>query len=375
MKRLVAIDRDGTIIVGRPYLSDARAVELLPGAAAGIRRLRELGLAVAMVTNQSGIGRGYFSLETLQAIHGRLLELLRQSGATLDGIHFCPHHPDEGCACRKPGTGMLEAAAREHGASLADAFVLGDNACDIEAGRRVGATTVLVSTGYGQSTLRAQHVCPDHVVEDLAAGAGLIARLLGGTQAEWARGQLLGSARTMQAIAETCLDEILAAGDRIGRCLRAGGKVMFCGNGGSAADSAHLAAEFTNRLRPDFDRPPLAALALASDGCFLTAHANDYRFATVFARQIEALGRAGDVLVCLSTSGNSDNVLQAATAARGRGIGTVGLLGGSGGKLRQLVDLAIVVPEGSTQHVQEGHLAIGHLLVELAEELVFSGAR
>lgn len=176
---------------------------------------------------------------------------------------------------------------------------------------------------------------------------------------------------TKRRIAESCLDQIVDAAGRVADCLARGGKVMWCGNGGSAADSQHLAAELMNRLSPELERGPLAAIALTADTSFLTSHANDYGYRTVFERQVEGLGRPGDVLVLLSTSGSSENVLRAAAAARALGIFTVGLTGGSGGKLRDGVDLAVIVPSDDPQRIQEGHIAIGHVLVGLVERLLF----
>jgi histidinol-phosphate phosphatase family protein len=378
--RLVALDRDGTINVERHYLADPAALELLPGAAAAIRILRGLGLPVVVVTNQSGIGRGYFPAETSAAIHVRLAQLLAEAGASLDGIYVCPHRPEEGCACRKPASGLLEQAARDHGAELGRSFVIGDKSCDIEAGKRVGATTLLVRTGHGETTLQNHEAGADHVVDDLEKAARVIARLVteedrvdldGIEHRGRARAHFLESAATDRAIAEDCLDQIVEAGAEMARCLREGGKIMFCGNGGSAADSQHLAAEFTNRLTADFDRPALAALALTVDPCFITAHANDFAFSTIYSRQVEALGKSGDVLVAITTSGNSENVLRAVLAARALGIRSIGLLGGTGGRLRRHVDVAIVVPNGDTHHIQEGHIAIGHVLVDMAEQILF----
>jgi D-sedoheptulose 7-phosphate isomerase len=157
--------------------------------------------------------------------------------------------------------------------------------------------------------------------------------------------------------------------------LRTGCKVMLCGNGGSAADSQHIAAEFTNRLRPDLQRPAMAALALTTDTSFLTSNANDYGFEHVFERQVEGLGREGDVLIGISTSGNSRNVIRAVQVCRNRRIATIGLLGGSGGQLRPLVDLAVVVPSSSTQHIQEAHITIGHIVSELVEQRLFADAQ
>jgi D-sedoheptulose 7-phosphate isomerase len=148
--------------------------------------------------------------------------------------------------------------------------------------------------------------------------------------------------------------------------LRAGGKVMFCGNGGSAADSQHLAAELTGRFIKD--RAPLAGLALSTDSSALTCIANDYDFNAVFERQVRGLGRAGDCLVGISTSGNSGNVLRAFEAARALGITTIGLLGRDGGQLKALSDHAVIVPSFTTARVQEAHIFIGHLWCLLIEQ-------
>lgn len=145
---------------------------------------------------------------------------------------------------------------------------------------------------------------------------------------------------------------------RLATALQGGGKLMLCGNGGSAADSQHLAAELTGRLVND--RRPLAGLALSTDSSALTCIGNDYGFDAVFERQVRALGRAGDALILISTSGNSANLLRAAEAARALGVLTVGLLGRDGGKLLPLCDDALVVPSHTTARIQEAHIFIGH---------------
>jgi len=148
--------------------------------------------------------------------------------------------------------------------------------------------------------------------------------------------------------------------------LSQGGKLMLCGNGGSAADSQHIAAELTGRFLED--RPPIAAVALSTDTSALTCIANDYGFDEVFSRQVTGLGRKGDCLIAISTSGNSRNVLRAAEAARAAGIRVIGLLGRDGGAVRPLCDLAIVVPSTTTARIQEAHIFIGHALCALVEE-------
>ncbi|HKT72995.1 MAG TPA: D-sedoheptulose 7-phosphate isomerase [Steroidobacteraceae bacterium] len=156
-----------------------------------------------------------------------------------------------------------------------------------------------------------------------------------------------------------------AAADMMAEALNAGNKLMFCGNGGSAADSQHLAAEFTGRFVAD--RRPLAALALSTDTSALTCIANDYSFADVFYRQVLSLGKPGDCLIAISTSGNSANVLRAVEAARSVKARVIGLLGRDGGKLRQECDLAIIVPSGTTARIQEAHIFIGHTWCGLVE--------
>lgn len=161
-------------------------------------------------------------------------------------------------------------------------------------------------------------------------------------------------------------DCVMTAARMVTGSLRQGGKVMICGNGGSAADSQHIAAEFTGRFIED--RKPLAAMALSTDTSALTCIGNDYSFAEVFSRQVAGLGRAGDCLIGISTSGNSENVIRAVEAARATGITTIGLLGRDGGKLAQLCDHAVIVPDSVTARIQEAHILIGHTICGAVEQ-------
>ena len=168
---------------------------------------------------------------------------------------------------------------------------------------------------------------------------------------------------------------IVEAARQLAECVTRGGKIMLCGNGGSAADSQHIAAEFTNRLRASMERPGIPALALTTDTSFLTARANDYGFDDVFERLVDSLGRSGDALIGISTSGTSRNIVRAVARAREKEILTIGLLGGTGGVLSQLVDLAVIVPSSSVQYIQESHSAIGHILCEVVEETLYGSLR
>ncbi|MDE2156351.1 MAG: D-sedoheptulose 7-phosphate isomerase [Xanthomonadaceae bacterium] len=155
--------------------------------------------------------------------------------------------------------------------------------------------------------------------------------------------------------------------------LKRGNKLLFAGNGGSAADAQHWAGELVSRF--NFDRPGLAAIALTTDTSILTAIGNDYGYDYVFARQVEALGRSGDVLFAISTSGNSKNILRALHAARATGIGVIGFTGQTGGAMAELCDLCFRMPSGETPKIQEGHEFIGHLLCNLIESEMFADAR
>lgn len=180
------------------------------------------------------------------------------------------------------------------------------------------------------------------------------------------------SAELKQAVAERCLDPIVTAARTIAAALRGGGKLLLCGNGGSAADCQHMAGELVSRLTADFPRPALPAVALTTDTSILTAVSNDFGFEGVFARQVQALGRPGDVLLGISTSGASPNVLRAVETARRISMSTIALTG-TGGRLKDLVDVAIAVPTDSVQHMQEAHLTIEHILCHLVEREIFSG--
>jgi D-sedoheptulose 7-phosphate isomerase len=161
-------------------------------------------------------------------------------------------------------------------------------------------------------------------------------------------------------------EAIAAIADRYETTLRGGGTLLFAGNGGSAADAQHIATEYVVRYQTN--RPAMRAVALTTDTSLLTACANDMGFDEVFARQVEALAEPGDLLVLHSTSGESPNVIRAAQSAKARGVGVVALLGKSGGSLKDLVDVALIVPSNDTAHIQELHLAIEHVICDLVED-------
>ena len=179
---------------------------------------------------------------------------------------------------------------------------------------------------------------------------------------------MMRSADLKRRIATELADVVIKVVDVCETSLRAGGKLMFCGNGGSAADSQHLATEMLIRLRPKSERPSISALALTLDPAMLTACGNDYGYDRVFERPLRGLGRRGDVLFGISTSGRSVNVILALKAAREMGIVTVGFLGGAGEPAISCCDLALLVPDTETARIQECHVTLGHAVLELLED-------
>lgn len=177
----------------------------------------------------------------------------------------------------------------------------------------------------------------------------------------------------LQAIVhdQALMATVTAIGAACATAIRAGGKVMFCGNGGSAGDSQHLAAEMVGKLV--FDRPAMAGLALTTDTSAITAVGNDFGYEHIFSRQVDGLGRTGDVLIGISTSGGSKNVIKAMEVARAKGITTVAMTGMKRGVMADLADHWLAVPHTETQKIQEGHIVLGHIFCALVEEAVHGG--
>lgn len=179
------------------------------------------------------------------------------------------------------------------------------------------------------------------------------------------------SAETKNKIISECKDDILKAVQLLVNTFKNSNKLLLCGNGGSAADCQHIATELVIRLNHNIKRPALPAIALTTDSSNLTAGGNDIGFENVFARSVEGLGNKGDVLLAISTSGNSENIIKAAHMAHNKDMRVIGFLGGNGGKLKELVDLPIVIPSSNVQRIQEGHITVAHIICELVEDELY----
>ncbi|BCR05191.1 phosphoheptose isomerase [Desulfuromonas versatilis] len=186
---------------------------------------------------------------------------------------------------------------------------------------------------------------------------------------EYIKGQFARNIETMEMVADRLSGTVLECARLIGQALAKGNKVLIMGNGGSAADSQHFAAELVGRFA--MERKGLPAIALTTDTSILTAVGNDYGYEAIFTRQVEALACSGDVVIGLSTSGNSPNVHQALERARGIGCHTIGLLGRDGGTIKQLADLCLTIPVKETPRIQEAHIVILHIVCDLVEQILF----
>ena len=363
----VLLDRDGVLNVDRPHsVRDRSEFELIDGAAEGVRRMNEKGYQVIVVTNQACVGRGDLAPDELNAIHEILHQKVSDAGGEIAGIYVCPHVDADECRCRKPSPGLLKQAYQDHGFDLSETFFVGDDERDMKAAKRAGARPAVVRTGKGTQWEPPAQV---PVFEDVM---GFAKHLVSVSQDEAARPMNVAQvfAEHVEVIRnlKSVIPDIEAAADRLIECVNQEGTVFWMGNGGSAADSQHLAAEFVGRFRRE--RPAFASVALTTDTSVLTAVGNDYGFETVFRRQVEALCEPDDILIGISTSGNSENVLQAIDAAKEIGAYTMGLTGRRGGKLGEYVDTCLKVPSHETTRIQEGHILIGHVLCEHVERAI-----
>jgi D-sedoheptulose 7-phosphate isomerase len=184
---------------------------------------------------------------------------------------------------------------------------------------------------------------------------------------------LLEHVSVMNAVAASLVDQVMAAADLVLGALKSGSKILLMGNGGSAADAQHIAAELIGRFK--VDRKALPAIALTTDTLILTAVGNDYSFDDVFSRQVAALANEGDIVIGISTSGNSPNVLNAIRAAKEIGCKTIGMTGKDGGELARLADLSLIVPSQETPRIQEAHITVGHIICSLVEQSLLKDTR
>jgi D-sedoheptulose 7-phosphate isomerase len=372
----VIVDRDGVLNreIAERYVTRADDWVWEDGALDGLRALAGAGVRLSVATNQSGVGRGLVRPEALAQVHERMLNEAAAAGAKIDAVFVCAHAPDSGCGCRKPAPGLIHSAISAAAVSAAHTLLVGDDLRDVEAAWSAGVAPALVRTGKGR---RAESRLPVGIVpvyNDLRAVAE--AALADAVAAESATIHTVQRVFVAHGLVveraaiqlSAVLEQVVAA---MWQCLARGNKILACGNGGSAADAQHLVAELVGRFRAT--RRALAAVALGADPATLTAIANDYGYEQVFARQVEALAGPDDLLLAISTSGNSANVVAAARRARAIGCTVVACTGADGGQLGPIADLWVAAPSAVVARIQEIHGLCVHVIAEGIDALASAG--
>lgn len=453
-RRAVFLDRDGTINIDKGHIHDPSELTFVAGAANAIARLNRAGYLTIVATNQSGVARGYFSMEDVNRLHQEMQHQLASFGAHVDAFYVCPHHPEIGldqyrvdCDCRKGKPGMLRQAAADWNIDLIGSFMVGDRKSDLVAGMGAGCRAFLVTTGFGEEhrafALHQQiEVCSDlgEAVDRIIDGAelqgggvGRAARFVGrrlrqhaafmpqhgilldGIRRQWpcdglphttepCAGQVhplrekgtspqscarIGTAvsplqsrpdplqmqehiasytdKLTSALSMDAMRAIPALALSLREAWRLGKQIFLCGNGGSAGNAIHLANDLIYGAGTKLG-VGMRVEALSANAAVLTCLANDLGYDQIYSEQLRVKAQAGDVLVVLSGSGNSPNVVQALQMGNSLRMKTFAILGFSGGKCRELAGHAIHFPVDDMQVAEDLQLIVGHICMQWLRE-------
>ncbi len=369
---VVVLDRDGTVIEDRHYIKREDDVVFLPGAIEALRKIRAKGYPIFLVSNQSGVGRGWIADDEFQGVHRRFTSMLTEAGTQFDEIAYCFHAPEANCDCRKPKTGLVPLQFQGQPIDWSRSFVVGDHVPDMGLASALGAKPCLVLTGKGPETQKTELPVTTQIYENLSVFADALPEREGTRRyTDTLKSNLGLSIQAKQQMMERTEDlrvfsEAVAV---VVKAYRNGGRLYIAGNGGSAADAQHLAAEFVSKLaRP---RAPLPAEALTVDTSILTAIGNDFSFDEVFSRQIEGKARDTDVFLGITTSGQSRNIVRALEVCRKLKIPSIVLSGRDGGKVKDLADFCIIAAGVETSAIQEVHMVLYHTLCACVEAELF----
>jgi histidinol-phosphate phosphatase family protein len=375
----VILDRDGTIIADPGYVGSVDRVALLPGAAEAIAALNEAAIPVAVATNQAGVARGYYGIEDVRAVHAYLDDLLATYGARVDAWIFCPYHPDgvvdeyaRWSSDRKPAPGMALAAADRLGLDLSRSWVVGDSDCDIELARGVGARPIRIGNVDDPlvTTVSSLAAAVSQILVQHAARGSRAEELLTFPQMRYDSAYLFAE-RYAHELAQALATVDVAAFDRaskvLGDAYDRDAAVFVCGNGGSASIANHLQCDHIKGVRVGTDLHTRVT-SLATNVEILSAIANDIGYDAVFEYQLESMARPGDVLVAVSSSGRSPNIVRALAWAESHGMQTIAMTGFGGGEARTTAGVSIHVDADNYGIVEDAHQACMHLLAQYARQ-------
>lgn len=380
----ILLDRDGTVIVDHGYVGSVDRVDLIPGSAQAIAAFNAASIPVAVVSNQAGVARGYYGIDDVEKVHRHLTTLLAKYDAHVDEFLFCPYHPDGTVPTfsrysfdRKPEPGMAFAAARSLDLDLSASWVIGDRSEDMQLAAAVGAIGIFV----GPNAIENEGVWS---FPDLATATPFILQRMRGMKTDadrslagprrrkkfpthpypeagsFCRAYAMESARAARSVNSA---EVERACQLLANAYTRGAMVFACGNGGSASVANHLQCDHGKGIRNGTDIRP-RVVSLSSNIEMLTAIANDYSYEETFVYQLESQARLGDVLIVISSSGESSNIVRALHWAREHDVETIALTGFAGGKARELADVAIHVDSSNYGVVEDNHQAIMHALAQ-----------
>jgi D-sedoheptulose 7-phosphate isomerase/D-glycero-D-manno-heptose 1,7-bisphosphate phosphatase len=379
----VLLDRDGTIIVDSGYIGSIDRVRFIDGSIEAIGRLNSAGIPVAVVTNQSGVARGYFDLKDVQAVHAYIADELAKHGAHIDMWLFCPYHPDGVVASfarasddRKPGPGMAFSAAQALGLELSASWVVGDSDADVELARAIGARPILVGSAIEEPGLPSvldlaaavEVILGEHRRDSTRAGAATAGAPFPSHRYESAEAFARDYAHEVElALSSVDVGEIDRAAKVLNDAYERDATVFACGNGGSASIANHLQCDHMKGVRIGTDLRT-RVISLSSNIELFSAIANDVGYESVFEFQLQSQARTGDVLVVISSSGRSPNIVRALKWATDNGLQTIALTGFEGSPARELASVSIHVRSGNYGVVEDAHQACMHLLAQYVRQ-------
>ncbi len=375
----VLLDRDGTIIADYGYVGSVDRVEFLDGAIEAIAALNRAELPVAVVTNQAGVARGYFGIEDVHQVHKHMIEEMARHGAHIDLWLFCPYHPDgtvesfaRASSDRKPAPGMALAAADALGLDLTSSWMVGDSAGDIGLARAVGARPLHV----GPVDVPAADVLsfPDlaaavrHIVDDHSRNLPTVRPSFPTRQ--YPDGGSFGSAyagELARAFGTVDMVQVAKAAELLNDAYDRDASIFACGNGGSASIANHLQCDHVKGVR-NGTHLTTRVFSLSTNIELFSAIANDLGYDTVFEYQLQSLARTGDVLIAVSSSGRSPNIVRALDWANGHGMHTIALTGFSGGAAKELASVSVHVRSDNYGIIEDAHQACMHLLAQYVRQ-------
>ena len=366
MQELILMDRDGVINRERKgYVLHPEQLEFLPDALKALRLLNKNGFRAHILSNQSPVGRGLLSMEMLNKITRHMVEIIRQHGGNIESIQYCPHRPDEKCRCRKPRSGLFHNLERVYNVNLPRTWFVGDKLTDIQAAQAVGCRTILVNSGadkYDSSEGFPDESTPDFFAKNLYEAVTQIIlkedKQNKGEDMQYVNKYLNALKGVMDSINPDEVGEVI---ELLARAKEEGKNIFVVGNGGSAALSSHFVTDMAKGAYNEKIKN-FKILSLCDNAPIITALGNDFGYEDIFVGQLRAYFQPGDVVMAISSSGNSPNVIKAIEYANNNGGLTIGLCGFKGGKLKEVAQKCVYVPREHYGLVEDAHGIVCHII-------------